>query len=93
MFHETVWLAVVAGEFFDDIGADIAVFLFDSFGRLETAVGLTAISKKRLDKVGNVTAGDRDALDGRANNIAFCNGDDVGDTIARVNNSAGQGAI
>lgn len=93
MFQKPIRLAVEAGEFFDHVGAYVAVFLFDSFGCFETAVCFAPITEERLDKVGDITTGDGDAFDGAANYVAFCDWDNVGDAVAGVDDDACEGPV
>lgn len=93
VFQESIGLAVEAGELFDHVRADVAVFLLDLFCGLETAVGLASISKKGLDEVCDISAGDRDAFDRAANHVALCNWYDVGHAVAGVNYDSGKGAV
>jgi hypothetical protein len=64
VLHEPAAVAVEPSKLLDNVRADIAVLLLDLLRRLERRVGLTAVSEKRLDKVGNISTGDWDRLDG-----------------------------
>ena len=53
----------------------------------------TSLTHEVEDELGDITSGDGDVLDGRANDIAFCDGDNVSDAITRVNDGASEGTI
>lgn len=90
---EPVRLSVVPGKLLDNVWRDVAEFFLDSFGSLEGAVGLATITQERLYKVGNVTTGDWDGFDGRADDVTLCDGDDVSDTLTTVDNGTGERAV
>ena len=91
VLDEAGGVAVVAGELLDDIGADVAVLLLESLGRSwSEESGSPRSRSERLDEVGNVTTSDGDRLDGRSDNVALSDGDDVGHTVTRVNDRTGQ---
>jgi hypothetical protein len=90
VFQEPAAVTVVFAELVDDVRADVAVLLLDLLRRLERRVGLAAVSKERLDKVGNVAAGNGDGFNGRANNVALGDRDDVRDTITGIDNRASE---
>lgn len=89
VFQESVGFAVVPAELLDDVRAHVAVFFFDSFGRLQAAVRLAAVPQQRLHKVGYVAPGDRDAFDRAADYVAFGHGDHVRYAVAGVDDGAG----
>lgn len=93
MLSELGPIAVVLGELLDDVGADVAVLLLDLLGRLERGVGLASVTEQRLHEIGDITTGDGDGLDGRADDIALCDGDDVGHTVTGVNDGTGERAV
>ena len=93
MFEKTIGFAVEAGEFFDHVRTYVAIFFFDALGGFETAVGFAAVPQEGLDEVGDVAAGDGDAFYGAADYVAFCDGDDVGNAVAGVDDDAGEGAV
>jgi len=89
---------IVLSEFFDDILAHVAVVLLDLASDLElvlrrNARHLPTLSEQVQDELANVATGNGDMLDGRANNVAFGHRDDVGDTITRVDDCAGECAV
>lgn len=43
--------------------------------------------------MGNVSSSNRDTLNRGSDHISFCDGDDVCDTITRVDNSTGEGSV
>ena len=86
---EAAPIAVEARELLDDVGADVAVFLLDLLGCLQGAVGLAPVSQQGLYKVGDVTAGDGDGLDGRANDVSLSDGDDVRDAVTGIDDGTG----
>lgn len=89
VLREAAAVPVETGELLHDIWAYIAVLLLDLLGRLQGAVGLTPVSEQRLYEVGDISTGDGDRLDGRADDVTFSYGDDVCDTIARVDDGTG----
>jgi len=83
-------LAVVLVELLDNVGANIAVQLLDALGDLTKSLALT---EELLNKLGDAATGNGDVLDGRTNDVAFSDGDDVGHTITRVDDSTGESAL
>ncbi|KAI3480684.1 hypothetical protein L1887_57163 [Cichorium endivia] len=97
-FKVLVGVLVVAAELADDVLAHVRVVLLDLFGDAARVFGrdvggLSALTQKLLDKVGDVATCDGDVLDGRADDVALCDGDDVGDAVARVDDGAGERAV
>lgn len=94
MFPEAIfWLAVESGELFDDIRRDVAELLLDTLRRLERGVGFATVSQEGLYKISDITARNRNALDGAANDVTLSDGNDMGHTLARINNSASEGTV
>ena len=89
-------LLVVLGELLGQVRAHIAVGLLDPLCDIHRLVGgdvgLT-LSQNLLDELSNAATGNGNVLDGRADNVTLSDRDDVGDTITRVNNGAGQGPL
>jgi len=89
-------LLVVLGELLGNVGADIAVGLLDPLGHIHGLiggnVGLT-LPQDLLHELGDAAAGNGHVLDGGANDVTLSDGDDVGDTITRVNDGAGKGPL
>jgi len=52
-----------------------------------------ALTEELLNKLGDAATGNGDVLDGRTNDVAFSDGDDVGHTITRVDDSTGESAL
>lgn len=91
-------VGIVLAKLLDDITADIGIVLLDALRDLEHVfrwdVGrLAAVSEQLLGEEGEVLAGNGDVLDGGANDIAVGYRNDVGDTITRVDHSAGKRAV
>jgi len=89
-------VSIVLGELLGDIGADIAVQLLDALGHLERFGGrdlLVTLTEELLDEGSDITTGERDVLDARADDITLSDGDNVGHTITTVDNSTGEGTI
>lgn len=93
VLREAAAVAVEAGEFLHDIGANVTVFFFNLLGCLEGAVGLSPVSEQRLYEVGDVSAGDGDRLDGGTDDVTFGDGNDVRDTVTGVDDGTGQRPI
>ena len=91
---ELVRLLVVLPELFDDVLATVAVLLLDPACDLELVFGwdmrhFTALTHEVEHELGDITPGDRNMLDRGANHISFRTGDNVGDTVARIDDGAG----
>lgn len=93
VFQEPVRLAVVASELLNNIRAYVTMFFLYFLCSLETAVWLAAVAEKVLYEIRDVSTSDGYALDGGADDVALSDGDNVGHTIAGVDNGAGQGSI
>jgi hypothetical protein len=93
-----VGLGVVLSELLDDVLTHVRIVLFDLSGDLELVFGwhlrhLAALSHEIEHELGDVPAGYRDVFDGAADHVALGAGDDMGHTIARVDDCAGQRAV
>jgi len=89
-------IGIVLGELLGDIRADIGVELLDALGHLEGLRGrdaLITLTEELLDEGSDITTGERDVLDARADDVTLSDGDDVGHTITRVDNGTGEGTI
>ena len=89
-------LLIVFGELLGKVGAHITVGLLDPLGDIHGLVGgnvgLT-LSQNLLDELGDATTGNGNMLDGRADDVALSDRDDVGNTVTRVNDGTGQGPL
>lgn len=81
VFEEAVGFAVVAREFLDDVRAHIAAFFLHLLGCLQATVRLAAVTEEVLDEIGDISAGDGYTLNRGADDVALCDGNNVGDTI------------
>lgn len=90
---ESCWIPVETAELLDDIRANVAVLLLDLLGSLEGRVGLAAVTEEGLDEVCDIATGDGDRLDRRADDVSLGDGDHMGDTVTRVDDSSGQRAV
>ena len=52
-----------------------------------------SLSQELENKVGDVPAGNGDVLDATSDNVSLGNGDDVGHSISRINDSSGKGSL
>lgn len=96
--EELVWLLVVLPELLHDVLADVAVLFLDLARDLELVLGrhvrhLAALAHEVEHELRDVAPGDGDVLDRAADDVPLCAGDDVRDTIARVNDGAGERAV
>lgn len=90
VLQKPIGLTVVAGKFLDNIRADVTVLLLDFLCSLHAAVRLTSLTEKVLHKMSDVAASNGDGFDAASNDVALCDGDDVGDTITRVDDGTGE---
>lgn len=91
-----IGISVILGELLSNIRADIAVLLLNTLGDLKRLRGrndLTTLTMKSLDESRDITTSKRDVLDGRSDDITFSDGDDVSNSISRIDNSTSQGAL
>ena len=97
-FFRNIW-AHVAKSLFDRL--KIVIFLqsrkrithFCNFKALFRRNSKFAIFDQILDEMRDITSGDWDVFDARTDDVAFSNGDDVGDTVTRVDNGSCQAAL
>eukprot|EP00042_Codosiga_hollandica_P046611 m.491971 g.491971 ORF g.491971 m.491971 type:complete len:377 (+) comp57273_c0_seq9:45-1175(+) len=88
-------LLVVLLDLFVDVLANVAVSLLDLLGNLNDLSGrnvLVALAEEVHHKPGDVAASNGDVLDLAADDVALSDRNDVGDTIARVDDRAGESA-
>jgi hypothetical protein len=93
-----VGLRVVLSELLDNVLAHVRVIFLDLPGDLQLVFGrhlrhLTTLSHQVEHELRNVTPGNRDVLDCAADDIALGARDDVSDTVARVDDGAGERAV
>ncbi len=93
-----VRILIILAELPNDILADVAVRLFDFTCHPQLVFWwhsrhLSTFSHEIEHKLGNIATGDGDVLDGAANNIPLRTGNDVGDTIARVDDRPSERAV
>jgi hypothetical protein len=93
-----VGLRIVLSELLDDILAHVRKVFLDLSGDLQLVLGrhlrhLAALSHKIEYELRDVPPGDRDVFDGAANHIALGAGDNMGHTVARVDDRAGERAV
>jgi hypothetical protein len=88
MFKKPVWLSIVSRKFLHNVGADVAIFLFNGLSNLHRTIWLVTFSEQALHKVGDISSSDGDTLDRGTDNITLCDWDNVGDTITGVNNGS-----
>ena len=96
--EELVRLLVVLPEFLHDVLAHVAVLFLDLARDLELVLGrhvrhLSALAHEVEHELRDVAPGDGDVLDRAADDVPLCAGNDVRDTIARVNDGAGERAV
>mmetsp|Transcript_39287 Transcript_39287/g.99011 ORF Transcript_39287/g.99011 Transcript_39287/m.99011 type:complete len:469 (-) Transcript_39287:189-1595(-) len=82
----------------DDIGTHVAVGLLHTLGNLEGLSGrdntaALTLTLQLLHERRHITTGQRNVLDGTADNITLSDRDDVSDTITRVNHSTSEGTL
>ena len=85
MLQKPIGLSVVARELLDNIGANVAVLFFDLLGRLQAAIWFKSLTEKALYEIRDISARNGNAFDRGPDDIAFCNRDDVRDTITAAN--------
>ena len=93
-----VRLLVVLPELLHDILADITVLLLDLPRNLQLVLGrdirhLTTLPHQVEHKLGNVAASDGDVLDRAADDVPLRTGNDVSNTITRVDDCASERAV
>ena len=93
-----VGLRVVLPELLDDILAHVRIVFLDLPGDLQLVFGrhlhhLAALSHQVEHELRDVAPGDRDVLDGAADDIALGARDDVSDPITRVDDRASERAV
>lgn len=93
MTGKSASVTVELGELLDNVRAHVTVFLLDLLGSFERRVWFASVTKQRLDKIGDVASSDGDRLDRRADDVALCDGNDVRNTVSRINDSSGKRAI
>lgn len=96
LLEELGRLRVKLLELLDNVRANVAVMLLDVLGHLHAILGrnrVLALAQQLLHKVGDITAGDGNVLDGRADDVAFGHGNHVRHAVARVDNGAGERVV
>ena len=96
LFEPLARLLVILGELFDNVGTHVAELLLDRLGRVERLLGRNAdlaLLEQILHKVGDVAAADGYVFDAAADDVAVGHRDDVGDTIAAVDDDARQRSL
>ena len=93
-----VRLLVVLPELLHDVLAHVAVLLLDLARNLELVLGrhvrhLAALAHEVEHELGDVASGNGDVLDRAPDNVPLRAGDDVRDTVAGVDDSAGEGTV
>ena len=93
-----VWLCVELPELLDNILTDIAIILLNLPSYFQVLLGrdihhFPALAHEVEDKLCDIAASDRNMLDSTANDIALRAGNDVRDTISRVDDRSCQGAV
>lgn len=89
-------LSIVLTELLGDIRADIAVLLLDTLGnlqRLRRGDGLTTLTVEGLDEGRDITTSEGDVLDRGSNDVTFSDGDNVGNSISRIDNGTSQSTL
>lgn len=93
-----VWLRIVLSEFLHDILAYIAEVFLDFRCNLQLVLrrdvdSLSSFSQQIENELGDIAACDGDVLNRTADNVPFCAGNNVCDTVSRVNNGPSEGAV
>ena len=93
-----VRLLVVLPELLHDILAHVAVLLLDLARNLKLVLGrhvrhLAALAHEVEHELGDVAPGDGDVFDRAADHVPLRAGDDVRDTVAGVDDGAGERAV
>lgn len=88
---------IIPLKFFDNIRTHIGILFLDSSGNIHGILRgesiFTSVTQELLNKLSEITAGDRDVLDGGTNDVSISHGDDMGDAITTVDDRASQGPV
>ena len=96
--EEFVRLRIILPKLLDDVLAHVAVIFLHLGRNLQVLLRgnidhLATLSHKVEHELRDVTTGDRDVLDGAADDITFRARNNVGDTISRIDDSSSECAV
>ena len=96
LLHPLARVLVVLAKLLGHIRTDVAVLFLDALCNVHGVVrgdGRLALAQQQLNVVGDVTAGDRDVLDARADHVAIGHRNNVRHAVAGVHNGARERAL
>lgn len=89
-------LSIVLTELLGNIRADVAVLLLDALSNLQGLSRrdvLTTLTVESLNEGRDIATSKGDVLDRRSNDVTFSDGDDVGNSISRIDDGTGQSTL
>lgn len=97
-FEVVVRIDIVLPKLSNDVLTDITVILLDLLRNLKLILRrdnnrLSALAKESLHETGDITTGDRNMLDCASNDITLRAGNNVRDTIARIDDCSRESAV